>query len=198
MHDIEVMVREDGGSWAAWSPQCPGLMVVEPTPEELREALRPALRFYYSDDQEAATASRYMVNLEQEINGVVVRVRQDEHAYERQLLAQRVAAQLGGTETAEDMRSSPANPLGDVVFVCALPSDTFGWIGRQMEDEDTINVVLPASELFVWSMSFSNSTRPRSLAAGRRGSDLGYQESTTLGQMMTRDVASAVRPHILV
>lgn len=197
MPDVEVIVREDGGSWSAWSPQCPGLLVVQPSPEDLREALRPALQFYFADDQEATTALRYVVNLEQEINGVVVRVRQDEDAYQRQLLAQRVAAKLGGLDTAEDMRSSPVNPLGDVVFICALPSDTFGWISRQMEDEDTINVVLPASEIFVWSVSFS-STQPPASAAGPRGSDLGYQESTTLGEIMTRDASSAAGRLILV
>jgi hypothetical protein len=33
---------------------------------------------------------------------------------------------------------------------------------------------------------------------GVRTAGLGYQESTTLGEIMTRDVSSAARRHILV
>lgn len=67
-------------------------------------------------------------------------------------------------QTAEDMRS-PSKPYRRRGVRLRSPVRHVRLDGRQMEDEDTINVVLPARELFVWSMSFSNSTGPPSLVA---------------------------------
>ena len=70
---VAVVVRVDGDSWAAWSPQCPGLSIVEPSAEALREAVPGAVRFYLQDPAGEVDPK---FHLERELHGVVIRVAQ--------------------------------------------------------------------------------------------------------------------------
>ncbi|WP_086055371.1 MULTISPECIES: hypothetical protein [Protofrankia] len=150
---IAVIVRRDGDSRAAWSPQCPGLAVVQPTAADLRDA-QPGVLADYFDDREAIGTE---VHLENELHGVVVRVAQDQLRWERHLLAERIAAALGVEEQGRAMRSAPANPLGDVVYATVLPADIVGWLTRQMDaDGDVITVALPVADELIWTTTIAS------------------------------------------
>jgi hypothetical protein len=178
---VAVIVRRDGESWAGWSPQCPGLAVVQPTAEDLRNALPGALQFYFDDVAEPE------FHLEHELHGVVVRVAQDALRWERQVLAERVAAALGVEEQATTMRAAPANSLGDIVYVCALPSDTVEWVVQQMENgRDAVTVALPVADELIWTTAFATADG----GAVRTITDAGYSDTTTWGEIMQTDSAA--------
>lgn len=198
--EVEVIVRPDGeSSWAAWSPQCPGLAVVKPTADALRASLPPALKFYY-DPSAGRDLVRLVYNVEQPVGGVILRVRQDEHVQERQALMHRLVAGLDVPEQAVDLRAALPNSLGDVVYVSALPGDTITWMARQLESEDAIHVVLPATDQWVWSTVFVSGMDPADAPAGSVSlGDLGYDGSTTLGEVMRRSLtAPSIRQGILL
>lgn len=174
---VAVIVRRDGPSWSAWSPQCPGLAVAEPTASELRAALPDALAWYFDGD----TDVEMQVHLEQELRGVVVRIAQDTHLWERQLVAERLGAALGAESQAEQLRAAAVNAADEVVYVCALPSDPLSWLTAQMDDAaDAVVVTLPVAEAMLWTLQFGT--------VGRRGETpigVSYRPDTTFGEIMT-------------
>lgn len=139
---VDVIARRDDGAWAAWSPQAPGLAIVQPTPRDLVDQLPMILRGYFADGDPLEVR----IHVEHELqgaSGVVIRVAQDERRWDRQHIADRIAGAFGVPGQAERMRSdSPFNQLGEVIFACALADDTVDWIARQVGDDgDAINIV---------------------------------------------------------
>ncbi|THJ49411.1 hypothetical protein [Candidatus Frankia alpina] len=173
---VSVIVRRDGVSWSAWSPQCPGLAMAEPTAAELRSALPDALAWYFDGDRDLDM----QIHLEQELRGVVIRIAQDAQVWERQLVAERLGAALGVDSQAAELRSATRNSAGEIVYVCALLSDPISWLAAQVDDEaDEVVVTLPSVESMLWTLQFgavgSESERP----AGPR-----YRPETTFGEIM--------------
>ncbi|KLL12991.1 MULTISPECIES: hypothetical protein [Protofrankia] len=174
---IAAIVRRDGESWSAWSPQCPGLAVAEPTEAELRKALPEALTWYFDGDSDFDT----LIHLEQELRGVVVRTAQDRFGWERQMVAERVGAALGVESQAEQLRTAEPNSAGEIVYVCALPTDPVSWLTAQLDEAaDPVAVALPAAESMLWTLRFG--------AGNRRGEEpvgVVYRPETTFGELVT-------------
>lgn len=180
---VEIVVREEAGEWAAWSPQCPGLMIVEDGAQALRHAVKPALRYYFETEFGALPVARIMMTLESDSSGVLVRVRYDDFYYERDLLSQRLVALLrSGTGEAKEFAAGRPNGLGDVVYFCALPGDRLRLVQAQLAPGDSINVVLPVGEEFVWSTSFlqEDPDRPHQDSSETRR----FSPETTLSEVM--------------
>ncbi len=188
LHDVvEVVVRRDDESWTAWSPQCPGLMIIEPTSEDLQTTLKPALRFFFETTEGTAPRRLIMASLEQKVNDIVIRVRHDDFVYERELLSQRlVAASTQETSEGRSIRSAPIGLLGEIVYICSLPADTLGMLIHQIEEGDTVNIVLPATENFLWTTVVSRAGKLPKNSEAVSTADLGFDENTTLGEVMTR------------
>jgi hypothetical protein len=50
-------------------------------------------------------------------------------------------------EQAESLLSAAANAVGEVVYVCALPSDTLGWVAAQLgPNGDALNAAVTGQE----------------------------------------------------
>jgi hypothetical protein len=148
---IDIVVRQDGDSWGAWSPQLPGFAAVQPSAEDLRRELPDAVSFAVGE----AGPPLFTLHVELEINGVVVRIAQDSYRWERQHVAERLAAALAVENQVGDLRAAPANALRDVVYVCAMPSDRIGWFARQMDPKaDWLTAVVSVADEMIWTFSF--------------------------------------------
>lgn len=184
---VDVIVRPDDGTWAAWSPQCPGLAIVQPSSAELRDQLLGILWAYLGPGPDLDVR----MHLEDEVRGVVVRVAQDHQRWERQLTADRIAAALGDPRQAREILAQAQNSFGEVVFVCATPGDTVDWIARQLDgDDDAVTVVAPTAGDHVWVRHFAG-TRGRS---DQPLSEPGSTRETTLASMMKAETAPRHMP----
>ncbi|ETA02993.1 hypothetical protein CcI156_03220 [Frankia sp. CcI156] len=173
---VSVLVRRDGPCWSAWSPQCPGLVAAETTAEEMRAALPDLIAWYFDGDPDV----NLRIHLELEVRGVIVRIAQDADAWERQLVAERLGAALGMDSQAEQLRAVRANAAGEVVYVCALPSDQISWLTGQMDDEDdAVVVALPATESELWTLQFDALRR-----RGEKAPGAGYRPEATFDEIM--------------
>jgi hypothetical protein len=183
---VEVIVRHDQGTWAAWSPQCPGLAIVQPTQSDLVDVLPGVLAEYVAaagDAVPGVDVPGVRLHVEFEVQGVVVRVCQDEQLWERQHVGERLATAIGGDRRAE-FADAPANPLGDVVFVCALPTDTLGWALRQMEiPADTLNIVTPVADNLIWISPFRREDYDADIT------DVGLPLAESIAEVMQLDAA---------
>lgn len=139
---IHVMLTDYGQfGWGISSPQLPELIGGRDTREELTKDLEGLIVFGGG----AADAPR-LIHLQRHImleNGdeLVIRVAQDDSAVERARVALGLTSALSLTGQVTAMLNVPRRPTGEALFVCALPSDTLGWFGDQMEDQDSMCVV---------------------------------------------------------
>ncbi len=180
---VDVIVRRDEDMWAAWSPQCRGLTIVQPTPAHMRKALPAALREFFG----SAQTVDIRIHVEDEVRGAVVRVAQDDHLWERQHTAARIAAALGDPDQRAQILAETQNSLGEVVFVCALPGDTGEWLMRQLdEDGDFVHAVISVADNLIWGSGFG------SAATGEQSDEMpsGFQnldKDVTFGEIMRAD-----------
>ncbi len=153
---VHVIVREDGPSWSAWSPQCPGLAISKPTRTGMLRSLPGTIAWYFEDDPLAHDdALDIRVHIERTVGGVVIRVAHDDHRAARQEVANRVIAALGNPDFAERLRAAPRNWADEVACICALPTDTRAWLASQLYDEgDGAVVAVPVSGTFLWARPF--------------------------------------------
>ncbi|MCK9896889.1 hypothetical protein [Frankia sp. AgB32] len=175
---VSVIVRQDGPSWSAWSPQCPGLAMVQPATAELRTVLPEVLTWYFGQDTEIDP----QVHHERDLHGVVVRIAQDDHLYERELVAERLGEALEEAGQRRRLRTGPVGGGDEATLVCALQSDRVSWLAAQMEHDDAVVALLPVAESMLWAVRFG---------AGRDGEGTAvsvpvsaYPPEITLGEVM--------------
>jgi hypothetical protein len=153
---VSVIVREDDPSWWAWSPQCPGLTAGHETEAELLQSLPGTIAWYFEDDHSDYDFD-IQIHVEREVGGVFIRVAHDEQYAARQEVADRIAAALANPVLAERLRGAPANWAGEVVFICALPTDTRAWLDHQTEEGDgAVIVFVPLSGTTLWARAFGD------------------------------------------
>ncbi|MCM3882942.1 hypothetical protein [Frankia sp. R82] len=187
---VSLIVRPDGASWSAWSPQCPGLAMVQPAGAELRDVLPEVLGWYFGQDTEI----ELQVHHERELHGVVLRIAQDAQLYERERLAGQLAEALGEAGQRARMRSEPVSAGGEVTLVGALQSDRISWLAAQMDDNDVLVALLPVAESMLWAVRFGTGT-----GAGQDDAVIplaAYSGDATLGEV-TRTFAGP-RQHLRI
>ncbi|MDT3438978.1 hypothetical protein [Pseudofrankia sp. BMG5.37] len=193
---VDLIVRRDEGTWAAWSPRCPGLAIVQLSQPDLVREARGAIREFLQPAADlAATGERdrdllvdLRVHVEGEIRGVVVRVCQDEHLWERQHVAERLSAALGDPAQATNLAARRTTALGDVVFVCAMPTDTLDWVFEQMQPGDALSMVVSVADNMIWVSTFSHDEFRPDRADG------GLPVTTTIAEIMQLDNAPLHAP----
>ncbi|MCM3922189.1 hypothetical protein ND748_11040 [Frankia sp. AiPs1] len=174
---VTLIVRQDGFSWSAWSPQYPGLAMVQPAAADLRAVLPEVLAWYFGED----AAIEPQVHCERQLHGVIVRLAQDAQLYERERVAERLGAALGVASQRAQLRSGPVSGAGEVTFVCALQSDRISWLTAQMEDDnDAVVALLPVAETMLWAIRFG----PVGDGSAAAVQPSAYPPDTTLGEVI--------------
>jgi hypothetical protein len=110
---------------------------------------------------------------------------------------QQIAAALNFTGQGAGMMSAPRRPTGEVLFVCALLTDTIGWITEQMDEEDTVCVVLNVSPEFIRTQSFGSAGQSDDRPWVTVG-DLGLTSQTTLAEIIQQQDSGRIGSNNLV
>jgi hypothetical protein len=149
---VSVIIRGEKEGWWAWTPQCPELITGRNTEAKLLRSLPKTLAWCFEEDGDIDDID-IRIHVERKVgDGVVVRVARDERQDARQAVADRFVAALADPDLAGRLRAAPQNPVGEVVYICALPTDTRVWLEDQMEDRrGAVNVVVPVSGTMLWT-----------------------------------------------
>jgi hypothetical protein len=151
---VSAVLREDEPSWWVSSPQCPGLIAGDETEAELLRSLPGTIAYYFEDDHPDGDFD-IQIHVEREVAGVIVRIARDDQQGARQQVADRIGAALANPRLAERLRAAPSNWDGEVIYICALPTDTRAWLDNQLEEGDgAVNVVVPLSDTLLWVQTF--------------------------------------------
>lgn len=139
---IHVMLTDYGQfGWGISSPQLPELIGGRETYQELVKDLDELIVFGGGSVDAPRLVHVQTHRMLENGDELVVRVALDAHDKERLTVAARLNSALGLTGQVTNMLNVPRRPTGEALFVCALPSDTLGWLGDQMEDQDALCVV---------------------------------------------------------
>lgn len=131
--NIHVIVRMSGDGVYATSPQAPGLAYGRPTLEELRAGLQDVLAFHFSRPGPFEVTEHHERHYEVAGRELVTRLADDEHRAARQQAYERLGRALSLPEQASRLASAVTNKVDEAVYVCAVPSDTLGWLAEQLD-----------------------------------------------------------------
>jgi predicted RNase H-like HicB family nuclease len=194
---IHLIVRDTGEGFYATSPQAPGLAYGRATVAELRADLSDVLGFHFN----RPGPFRVLEHLERQdtVEGreLVTRVANDQYRDQRQEVAARLARALTVPAQARSLLEGPANRVGEVVYLCAVPSDTIGWLAGQLDPRgDAAVVAVAIAEPFVFAVPVASGDGTAQVA-GVSIAARGYAPGTTLGELVrdTPIVQPVTAPH---
>jgi len=182
--ELHLIVRlSDDGKAYATSPQAPGLAYGRPSLRELRADLDDVLAFYFGHPGPFTVVEHLERHYDLAGGELVIRVAVDSHSADRESVADRIRQAASVPEQAKSMVSA-ANALGEAVYVCAVPTDTLGWLEGQLQPTgpvDMINAALPIADDFLFTL-------PVAAGAGDRppGALPSATPDTTLSEIMRR------------
>lgn len=161
---IHLIVRvSDDGSAYATSPQAPGLMYGRPSLKDLRSDLQDVLAFHFDRPEPFDVIEHLERHYEIAGRELVTRVAQDEHRDQRQAVYERIGRALTVLGQAEALVSAVTNKAGEAVYVCAVPSDTLGWLAAQLDGSgDALVAALTTADQFLLTLPIAadEGTRP--------------------------------------
>jgi hypothetical protein len=161
---IQLIVRlSDDGSAYATSPQLPGLLYGRSSLSELRRDLDGVLAFHLDRPGPFDVVEHRERQYEFGGGELVVRMAADNHQAERAAVARRIVAIAQVPRQAESLVTVATNRVGESVYVCALPSDTVGWLAAQMDPRgDGLVAALTIADDFLLTLplAVNDGTRP--------------------------------------
>lgn len=181
---MHLIVRDTGEGFYATSPQAPGLAYGRATLAELRAELQDVLAFHFDRPGPFQVAEHLERHTAVEGGELVTRIATDQHRDQRQEVATRLGRALAVPGQARSLLEGPANRVGEVVYVCAVPSDTIGWLAAQLDQHgDAVVVAVAIAEPFVFTVPITSGDDLAQLA-GVAIHERGYSPQTTVGELV--------------
>ncbi|MEV0400002.1 hypothetical protein [Actinoallomurus sp. NPDC050550] len=156
---VHLFVRPDetGGGFYVTSPQAPGLVYGEPSLEAVRQGIQDVLAFHFDRPGPFRIVEHHERRYDLAGGELVTRMAYDEHIADRQIVYERIGAALGVPGQAQNLVSAPTNKVGEVVYVCAVATDTLGWLGDQLDprSSDAFMVAASVSDALLFAVAFA-------------------------------------------
>lgn len=151
---IDMIMRlSDDGTVYATSPQTPGLIYGRQSLAEWRSGLQDVLSFYLDRPGPFDVLEHHERHYEVEGRELVTRLAMDEHRDQREAVLERIGQVLRVPGQAESLVSAITNRVGETVYVCAVPSDTLGWLAAQLDGPgDAVIVALTIADQFLLTL----------------------------------------------
>lgn len=183
---LHVIIRATDDGFFATSPQAAGLVYGRPTLQELHAGLDDVLRFHFEEAGPFTVVEHHERHYDIVDGEVVTRIALDGQRDERQEVYTRVGRALAVPEQARSLVKGPTNRVGEVVFVCAVPSDTVGWLAAQLDPRgDALVVAVAIADPYVLTLPFGYDGE----YAKQVGLPIGGEQpapETTIGEIMKR------------
>jgi hypothetical protein len=157
--DLHLIIRlSDDGKAYATSPQAPGLVYGRPSLKELRYDLDEVLAFHFERPVPFNVVEHIERHYDLADGELVLRVAIDAHTKEREEVAHRLV-QIASLPGQAQALTASANPIGEAVYVCAIPSDTLGWLAAQLQPSvpgDVVNAALTIADGFLFTIPLAS------------------------------------------
>ena len=179
---LHLIIRVTPTGLYATSPQAPGLAYGRRTLDELRADLPGALAFHFDRPGPSRVIEHHERHYDVGEGELVTRIALDAHQDERQSVYTRLGSALAIPEQARSLVSDfSTNAVGEVVYLCAVPSDTLGWIAAQLDpDGDSAVIAASIADEFVFTAGVHVGREGTHLLHGRTEHDA----DTTVGDIL--------------
>ncbi|GAA2250569.1 hypothetical protein GCM10010402_01730 [Actinomadura luteofluorescens] len=197
---IHLIVRSVEDGLYATSPQAPGLAHGVSSLSELRAEIDEVLAFHFDRPGPFQVVEHHERHYEIAGGELVIRIALDEHRKEREEVHKRLGRALTVQDQARSLVATSVNRVGEAVYVCAVPSDTIGWLAEQFDPRgDALTVAVAVAEPFIVTVPFRYGEEDPVL--GTVGiTQEGYTLRSTLGEVLreTPIVRPVNGPHSIV
>jgi hypothetical protein len=181
---IHLLIRDTGEGFYATSPQAPGLAYGRATRADLRADLDDVLTFHFDRPGPFHVIEHHERQYEFDGRELVTRIALDEHRDDRQEVYSRLGRALAVPDQLRSLLEGPVNGLGEIIYVCALTTDTIGWLAAQLDPRgDAVTVALAIADPFVFTVPIASGDGAVAMA-GVSIRDRGYTLETTLGELL--------------
>lgn len=178
-----IRLSKDGSTYAT-SPQAPGLLYGRKSLRELHADLQDVLSFHFDRPGPFEVIEHHERHHLIDGHELVTRLAIDEHRAARAEVHNRIGRAIGVPEQAASFLSSVTNSVGEAVYVCAVPSDTIGWLAAQLDPRgDALTAALTIADEMLFALPFVVDDRAK--PSWQRVSDA---PSTTLSEVMQRSL----------
>jgi hypothetical protein len=161
---INLIVRfSENGEVYATSPQAPGLLYGRPSLKELHADLEEVLAFHFERPGPFDVLEHHEHQYDVAGHELVIRIAIDDHYNERAAVRDRIGEAITVPEQATSVVSAVTNSVGEAVYVCSVPTDTFGWLIAQLYPEgDALVAALTIADnfLFALPLAIDDASRP--------------------------------------
>lgn len=190
---IMIMPSDGADTYAAYSPQIDGFIIGSDSALQLQQDLPEALKFAGVDISRVVIHrhNEYPFTTEEGVD-YAIRVAVDAQREDRLKGADRFARAMTDPEQRARLLKSPRTRTGDILFICAIPSDRIKDLARQLHPAgDAAVILVSVADEFVWA---SNLTNSGDLLDGARPLDLwGLTPNATVAEMMRSQSKSSSR-----
>lgn len=154
---IHLVVREsEDGQVYATSPQTPGLAYGRESIADLRRDLTEVLSFHLDRPGPFELIEHRERHFDIADRELVIRLALDEHQAERRTARERLGQALSLPEQARTLLTGVPNAVGEAVYVCAVPTDTIGWLEAQLDPHgDAFTAALAIADGLVLTLPFA-------------------------------------------
>jgi hypothetical protein len=184
---LHVIVRaEDDGTFFARSPQVPGLAYGAGSLEALHAGLDDVLALALDRPGPFRIAEHHERHFETAGRELVVRLAADDRYEQRREAYTRLARAVSVPEQVEALLDAPADVVGEILYLCAVPSDTVHWIAAQLDPGGAATLAIAVADDLLLTY--------RVLAeAGRPGTRVRHGDAETVADIMrTRSILRPV------
>jgi hypothetical protein len=151
---------------------------------EMRSGIQDAISFHLDQSGPFQVMEHHERHYDIVDGELVTRLANDRFAAERQIVYERLGRAIHDPRQAESLVQGVANPVGEVVYLCAVPSDTLGWLNEQLFDpSDAFYAAVTVGEEMLMTLPFSHGEKYRGLETYTAGSR-GYHEDTRLSEII--------------
>lgn len=180
---IHLVTRLTGQGGYATSPQAPGLTYGRPTLWDLRAGLDEVLAFHFNRPGPFPVVEHQERAHEVAGRELVTRLALDGRRAARREVYDRLIRALAAPEQARLVVEAPTNAAGEIVYVCAVPSDTVRWLADQLDVRgDAIVVATAIADALVFTLPL---VREQGEAGQRlRLGSRAYPVEATVGQII--------------
>ncbi|MEV2279344.1 hypothetical protein AB0I72_27585 [Nocardiopsis sp. NPDC049922] len=189
-----ILTEYPGYGWSIESPQLPELVGGRDTREELEVDLTSLLKFGGAQDPFVPAVHWQKYLIQDEEAEVAIRVRRDQHVTDRMQVARRIGAALKHPDQRRSMSNLPQRSTGEVLFVCSVAQDRLDTLARQLDPRgDTFMIAVAVADNMLYTTALSNRGNGQRRSGWVRIADLGWDENTTVGDLVRYQQTSGKR-----
>ncbi|WP_327168816.1 hypothetical protein [Streptomyces subrutilus] len=190
---IHLLVRQTADGLYATSPQAPGFIYGRKSLKELRNDLEDALCFHFDETGPFSVLEHHEHHYVISGGELVTRIANDEHKDERQAVYARLGDVIKDKIQAEALAYGVTNPVGESVYVCALPQDTVGWLMDQLNERgDAVSAAVLVADRMLLTLPIAYGDTYGKIDGRYTLAESDFDRATTLSEII--QVTNVVTP----